>query len=158
MRSNLWWILPAAMLLTACAGSPSRPSDPVPAPIPVPCQADLPHEPEPCSVRDNTRQEWLREADGMLRERFFKASDTDAFDTVGADQAWDDGLQDEDVLLAPAPFDALYPHYLCAMTDAALGETDRYAGEQAQYNGILAELAAWLRRTYPPRACTRWQW
>ena len=28
------------------------------------------------------------------------------------------------------------------MTDAALGETDRYAGEQAQYNGILAELAA----------------
>lgn len=48
------------MLLTACAGSPSRPSDPVPAPIPVPCQADLPHEPEPCSVRDNTRQEWLR--------------------------------------------------------------------------------------------------
>ena len=51
-----------------------------------------------------------------------------------------------------------YPHYLCAMTDAALGETDRYAGEQAQYNGILAELAAWLRRTYPPRACTRWQW
>ena len=88
-----------------------------------------------------TRQEWLREADGMLRERFFKAGDTDAFDTVGADRAWDDGLQDEDVLLAPAPFDALYPHYLCAITDAALGE-----------------LAAWLRRTYPPRACTRWQW
>ena len=109
-------------------------------------------------VSVHTRQEWLREADGMLRERFFKASDTYAFDTVGADQAWDDGLQDEDVLLAPAPFDALYPHYLCAMTDAALGETDRYAGEQAQYNGILAELAAWLRRTYPPRACTRWQW
>ena len=107
-------------------------------------------------VSVHTRQEWLREADGMLRERFFKASDTDAFDTVGADRAWDDGLQDEDVLLAPAPFDALYPHYLCAMTDAALGETARYAGEQAQYNGILAELAAWLRRTYPPRACTRW--
>ena len=40
----------------------------------------------------------------LLRERFFKASDTDAFDTVGADRAWDDGLQDEDVLLAPAIF------------------------------------------------------
>ncbi len=36
--------------------------------------------------------------------------------------------------------------------DAALGETDRYAGEQAQYNGLYAELAVWLRRTYPPRA------
>ena len=43
------------------------------------------------------------------------------------------------------------------MTDAALGETDRYAGEQAQYNGILAELAA-SAPDYPPRACTRWQW
>ena len=75
--------------------------------------------------------------------------------SVHTRQEW---LRDEDVLLAPAPFDALYPHYLCAMTDAALGETDRYAGEQAQYNGILAELAAWLRRTYPPRVCTRWQW
>ena len=32
-------------------------------------------------VSVHTRQEWLREADGMLRERFFKASDTDAFDT-----------------------------------------------------------------------------
>lgn len=38
-------------------------------------------------VSVHTRQEWLREADGMLRERFFKASDTDAFDTVGADRA-----------------------------------------------------------------------
>ena len=75
-----------------------------------------------------TRQAWLKEADAMLRERFFKNSITDAYDDVGADLAWDDSLQDDDVLLAPAPFDALYPHYLCAMTDAALGETDRYVG------------------------------
>ena len=109
-------------------------------------------------ITATVRQQWLREADGMLRERFFKNSSTDAYDTVGADLAWADGLQDEDVLLAPAPFDALYPHYLCAMIDAALGETDRYAGEQAQYNGILAELAAWLRRSYPPRRGSQWRW
>ena len=62
------------------------------------------------------------------------------------------------VLLVPPPFDSLYPHYLCAMTDAALGENDRYAGEQAQYNSILAELAAWLRRkNLPARGCS-WRW
>lgn len=105
-----------------------------------------------------TRQAWLREADAMLRQRFFKNSITDAYDAVGADLAWEDGLQDEDILLVPVPFDALYPHYLCAMTDAALGETDRYAGEQAQYNGLLAELAAWLRRSYPPKAGVQWRW
>lgn len=104
------------------------------------------------------RQRWLRELDGMLRERFFACSDTDEFDGRGADAAWENGLLDEDELLAPAPFDALYPHYLCAMTDAALGEAERYAGEQTQYNALLAELAAWLRRTYPPRAKTRWRW
>ena len=104
-----------------------------------------------------TRQAWLKEADAMLRERLFRSS-TDAYDDVGADLAWDDGLQDEDVLLVPAPYDALYPHYLCAMTDAALGETDRYAGEQAQYNSLVADLAAWLRRSYPPRNGSRWKW
>jgi hypothetical protein len=77
---------------------------------------------------------------------------------VGADLAWDDSLQDDDVLLAPAPFDALYPHYLCAMTDAALGETDRYVGEQAQYNSLLADLAAWLRRSYPTLTGAQWRW
>ena len=105
-----------------------------------------------------TRQAWLKEADAMLRERFFKNSITDAYDDVGADLAWDDSLQDDDVLLAPAPFDALYPHYLCAMTDAALGETDRYVGEQAQYNSLLADLAAWLRRSYPVRPGNPWRW
>ena len=50
-------------------------------------------------------------------------------------------------LLVPVPFDALYPHYLCAKLDAALGETERYAGEQARYNSILAELSAWLAAT-----------
>ena len=74
-------------------------------------------------VSVHTRQEWLREADGMLRERFFKASDTDAFDTVGADQAWDDGLQDEDVLLAPAA-SVIYPENVPA--NAPLLDEDAY--------------------------------
>ena len=89
-------------------------------------------------VAARTRQRWLCEVDG--------------------DIAWDNGLRDDDVLLVPPPFDSLYPHYLCAMTDAALGENDRYAGEQAQYNSILAELAAWLRRkNLPARGCS-WRW
>lgn len=95
---------------------------------------------------------------GQALERLFKNSITDAYDDVGADLAWDDSLQDDDVLLAPAPFDALYPHYLCAMTDAALGETDRYVGEQAQYNSLLADLAAWLRRSYPTLTGAQWRW
>jgi hypothetical protein len=54
--------------------------------------------------------------------------------------------------------DALYPHYLCAKLDAALGETERYAGEQARYNSILAELSAWLRRRTKPKRGAQWRW
>ena len=95
-------------------------------------------------VAARTRQRWLCEVDGMLRERFFRPSGADSREGVGADLAW--------------PVDSLYPHYLCAMTDAALGENDRYAGEQAQYNSILAELAGWLRRNYRPVRGGRWRW
>lgn len=105
-----------------------------------------------------TRQQWLRELDGLLRLRFFARCDTEEFDDTGADRAWAEGLQDQDRLLVPEPFDGLYVHYLCARTDAALGETDRYAGEQAQYNGICAELAGWLRRSYPVRRAAQWRW
>lgn len=109
-------------------------------------------------IPQSTLQEWLREVDAMMREKFFRYSATRLFEAVGADVVWDDGLQDEDVLLAPKPFDALYPHYLCAMTDAALGESDRYAGEQAQYNALVAELAIWLRQNFAPRRRAHWRW
>lgn len=109
-------------------------------------------------VAAGTRQQWLWELDGLLRQRLFDHSATDEYEDVGADRAWKEGLQDEDILLAPAPFDALYPHYLCAKTDAALGETDRYTGEQARYNALLAELGIWLRQQYPPRRALQWRW
>jgi len=112
-----------------------------------------------CEAADETRRQWLREADGMLRARFFDLSDTNAYDEVGADVLWgDEGLADSAVLLAPAPFDAMYPHYLCARVDAALGENDRYTGEQNQYNALLSELAAWLRRHYAPKSRTALKW
>ena len=95
-----------------------------------------------CKVDSCTRQRWLCEEDGMLRALLFSGCGLRA--GVGADLAWpaEGGLDDAVELLVPVPFDALYPHYLCAKLDAALGETERYAGEQARYNSILAELCA----------------
>ena len=111
-----------------------------------------------CRVDARTRVQWLREADAMLRATLFDRSAADDFAAVGADRPWESPVQDAQPLLVPEPFDALYPHLLCARMDAALGENDRYAGEQAQYNALRAELAVWLRQKYPPRRCTRWRW
>ena len=111
-----------------------------------------------CKVDSRTRQRWLCEEDGMLRALLFSGCGMRA--GVGADLAWpaEGGLDDAVELLVPVPFDALYPHYLCAKLDAALGETERYAGEQARYNSILAELSAWLRRREKPKRGAQWRW
>lgn len=105
-----------------------------------------------------TLQHWLRDLDGTLRCQIFARSKRPEERMQGADLAWDDGLREADVLLVPAPYDGLYPHYLCAQIDGALGEADRYAGERAQYQAILAEFRAWMRRTYPPCSQVRWRW
>ena len=57
-------------------------------------------------VAARTRQRWLCEVDGMLRERFFRPSGADSREGVGADLAWDDGLRDDDVLDYETGFDA----------------------------------------------------
>ena len=112
-----------------------------------------------CKLSDETRRRWLCEEDAMLRKLYFEKSGAAGYEKVGADAAWSGGtLPDSTELLVPVPYDTLYPHFLCARIDAALGETDRYAGEQAQYNSILADLAAWLRRTYPPLTAVQWRW
>ncbi len=111
-----------------------------------------------CAVRRETLQLWLREADAMLRRQLFEPDTGTQYADVGADVSWQQGLSDEAVLLVPAPYDALYPHYLCAQTDAALGENDRCALEQAQYNTLLSALAVWLRRTYCPQRTAQWRW
>ena len=44
-------------------------------------------------VAARTRQRWLCEVDGMLREKFFRPSSADSREGVGADIAWDNGRQ-----------------------------------------------------------------
>ena len=112
-----------------------------------------------CKISDETCRRWLCEEDALLRQQRFEKSGADEYAAAGADLAWSgEALPDDTVLLVPVPFDALYPHVLCARIDAALGETDRYAGEQARCSGLLSELAVWLRQKHPPRCRAQWRW
>ena len=112
-----------------------------------------------CKISDETCRRWLCEEDALLRQQLFEKSGADEYAAAGADLAWSgEALPDDTVLLVPVPFDALYPHVLCARIDAALGETDRYAGEQARCSGLLSELAVWLRQKHPPRCRAQRRW
>lgn len=103
-----------------------------------------------CETGEETMKEWLRRQDGEVRTRLIQAAGAEGFDGVGADLLWADGLADSAELLLPFPFDGAYPHYLCAMMDAALGENDRYSGEMNRFNAVLGEFAVWLRRSFRP--------
>lgn len=122
---------------------------------------------------------WLREADGVLREMVVglallprpepdgtEEEDPEGknrekpwtFEGKGADRATDAAPLDEVELLAPPPFDGMYPHYLAAQIDANLGEADRAANELSQYNALSSGFAAWMRRNYPPKKRTTFRW
>lgn len=103
-----------------------------------------------CEIGEETMKEWLRREDGEIRTRLLEPAGADGFDGVGADLLWTDGIADSAELLVPFPFDGMYPHYLSAMVDAALGENDRYSGEMSRCNAVLSEFAVWLRRSFRP--------
>ena len=112
-----------------------------------------------CKISDETCRRWLCEEDALLRQQLFEKSGADEYAAAGADLAWSgEALPDDTVLLVPVPFDALYPHVLCARIDAALGETDRYANEMQLANENQQEFAAWCRHTYLPRMATKWRY
>ena len=53
-------------------------------------------------------------------------------------------------LLADGAAEALYPNWLAAQMDLALGETARAANELQLYTSYVQEFAAWVRRNYMP--------
>lgn len=106
-----------------------------------------------CGITEDRMKEWLRRQDGEIRARMIEPGAVEGYETAGADLLWEEGgLADSAELLAPFPFDGMYPHYLCAMADAALGENERYAGAMARCNAVLGEFAVWLRQNHQPPA------
>ena len=99
------------------------------------------------------KQLWLKQVDAQLRRSILDRADCgNDFDGKGADTAFADleGLQEDTELLAPAAFEGLYPHWLCAQMDLALGETARAANELQLYTSYVQEFAVWVRRNYMP--------
>ena len=100
---------------------------------------------------DLMKQLWLRQADSGLRRNVIERSQTGGdFEDAGADILWEEGLEYDTPLLACGAAEALYPHWLAAQIDLALGETARAANELQLYTTYVQEFAAWMRRNYMP--------
>lgn len=56
-----------------------------------------------CRIETETRLQWLREADALLRTKLFDRTAAGAFDAVGADRPWEQPVQDDQTLLHRRP-------------------------------------------------------
>ena len=84
---------------------------------------------------------WVRECEAwVLRDAHL----ADVPDGLYADA---DG---DEVLLAPAPFDALYPAYLDAQLYFVYREFTEYAAAAERFNRLFAEYAGWYAECYHP--------
>ena len=57
----------------------------------------------------------------------------------------------ETVLLAPAPYDDMYLHYLAAESDLVNGENAKYENDRLLFQNVAEEYEKWFNRTYPPK-------
>ena len=90
---------------------------------------------------DKTR--WVNEAEGKVALEVLLTP----LDEVPV-YAWPDDADGE--LLAPAPFDKLYPAYLAAMIDFANGEYDRYQATAGMFNSHFADFMRWYALNVRP--------
>ena len=101
---------------------------------------------------------WLRQADARMRHSIVERSACGDYDMVGADITGDEELEYDTQLMAPEAFCSIYPHWLCAQMDLALGETARAANELQLYTDYVQEFAVWMRRKYPPVGGAQWRY
>lgn len=104
----------------------------------------------PNAVTEEQKITWLNE----LEMRFQEAQDANApAGTVPAATV----RRTSGTMKIPAPFDRVYVHWLCAMLDQALCETDQYANDMQLFNSAWQDARAWWRRHNRPCRSHEWK-
>ena len=90
---------------------------------------------------------WLNTLDGMLFRDVILTHEHEA----GAQFTPYDHRGDlRDTLIAPAPYDQVYTHWLASQIDLNNGEIEKYNENSALYNMALDTFTAWYNRYHMP--------
>ena len=95
---------------------------------------------------DHHKRRWLSNVDGQLQAQLISTHEGGAV-TAGLPYGSGD---DQKLLLAPPPFDAMYLHYLQAQMHYLNGEIDRYNNAMAMFQAALDDYARHYNRTHLP--------
>lgn len=99
----------------------------------------------PNSYPGEQKRRWLRQAEGFVLEEVVRVHEG------GQGAVLPGELTDAPELLAPAPYDGLYRHYVEAQIHYANGELERYNNAMALWNNGLMTLRDYWCREHLPR-------
>jgi len=98
------------------------------------------------------KRSWLGALEWLLKRNILDTHEGGlSFCPIGPDTPADTRL------LAPEPFDELYPKWLEAQIDLYNGETERYNASILLFNAAYLAFESWYHRTYPPRGAGTWR-
>ena len=103
----------------------------------------------PDSYPGEQTRRWLRQAEGFVLEEVVRAHEG------GEEAELPDELADAAPLLAPAPYDGLYRHYVEAQIHYCNGEMARYNSAAANWNNGLLTYRDYVCRTTAPERGVR---
>lgn len=99
---------------------------------------------QPTSISREMQTSWLRQLDMELYQNVIATHE-------GAeDMAPSAGMDETSELLVPAPYDAIYVHWLQSRIDYTLGEYGRYNNSNAMFEADRTAFANWYNRTHMP--------
>lgn len=100
----------------------------------------------PNDVGAAQKRDWLSALDGQLALELLEEP------FAGYDAATDAAATE---LLAPPPWDLMYPDYLCMRIDLATDDLARYENDRALFEASCGRFARQFRRSHTPPAANR---
>ena len=101
---------------------------------------------KPNTFSDGEMVEWLSHCDRVLVKNILETH-------PGAETAAFHGYTEADrdkELIAPPPYDAVYPYWIMARVDLANAEYDQYNASITLFNGEYQAFEAWYHRNHTP--------
>lgn len=99
-------------------------------------------------ISEDEKVEWLSELDSRVFVELYETHENAPITEI---PKYDSTTERERDLIIPHPYEALYPLWLEAKIDYAVGDTARYLNSYAMFNSLYTEFARWYHRKNKPK-------
>lgn len=109
---------------------------------------------KPNQYLDAEKINWLSKLDHTI---FSEIISTHENPSITSFDGYDEDVDRDTVLLAPAPYDSMYSHYIESQIDLYNAEYTRYNNSASVFNADYASFSKWYRRNHMPLASNKYK-